>query len=552
MIGVDGSRSMIEHAAREPRRRRRSSRADRRRPARPRARRAGRRVFSNAAFHWILDHELLFERLYAALRPGGVDRGPVRRRGQHRRVAAGARVACRATSGSPTTSAACRRPGTTPRSATRDDRLERAGFDVPPDGVWLEPRTVEPPTPRAFARTVGLSEAPGAPARGPARGVHRRRPRLDGPPAGARVRAAQHLAPERRRRADDSRTIVLLPGDGIGPEIVAAARRVLDAVGDFDYDEQLVGGASIDAHGDGAHRRRPRRLPGGRRRPARRRRRPEVGHDRPRRAAARAGPARAAQGPRAVRQPAPRAARSRRCSTPARCGASGSRAPTCSSSASSPAASTSATRPATERLRRTTPASTRVDEIERIARVAFEAAGGRRGKVTSVDKANVLETSRLWRETVDAAGRGLPRRRARPHARRQRRDAARLRPDALRRDRHREHVRRHPLRRGGDAHRLARDAALGEPRRTAGPALFEPVHGSAPDIAGQGPANPLATFSRWRCCCATGSAMADEASGASRRPWRPTLESTACAPPTSPRGPTAEPRRSPRPDRRGG
>ncbi|HEX6602221.1 MAG TPA: isocitrate/isopropylmalate family dehydrogenase, partial [Solirubrobacterales bacterium] len=43
--------------------------------------------------------------------------------------------------------------------------------------------------------------------------------------------------------------IVLLPGDGIGPEIVAAARRVLDALGDFEFEEQLVGGASIDVNG---------------------------------------------------------------------------------------------------------------------------------------------------------------------------------------------------------------------------------------------------------------------------------------------------------------
>ena len=41
-----------------------------------------------------------------------------------------------------------------------------------------------------------------------------------------------------------------------------------------------------------------------------------------------------------------------------------------------------------------------VEEIERVAKVAFDAARGRRGLVTSVDKANVLETSRLWRETV--------------------------------------------------------------------------------------------------------------------------------------------------------
>ena len=41
-------------------------------------------------------------------------------------------------------------------------------------------------------------------------------------------------------------------------------------------------------------------------------------------------------------------------------------------------------------------------EIERVARAAFTAARARRGKVTSVDKANVLETSRLWREVVTA------------------------------------------------------------------------------------------------------------------------------------------------------
>jgi 3-isopropylmalate dehydrogenase len=42
---------------------------------------------------------------------------------------------------------------------------------------------------------------------------------------------------------------VLLPGDGIGPEIMAAARRVLGELGEFELDERLVGGASIDAHG---------------------------------------------------------------------------------------------------------------------------------------------------------------------------------------------------------------------------------------------------------------------------------------------------------------
>src|SRR5256885_11648090 len=47
-------------------------------------------------------------------------------------------------------------------------------------------------------------------------------------------------------------------------------------------------------------------------------------------------------------------------------------------------------------------------EIERIARVAFDAARGRRRLVTSVDKANVLEVSQLWRETVTQVGRAYP------------------------------------------------------------------------------------------------------------------------------------------------
>src|ERR671916_2603009 len=43
--------------------------------------------------------------------------------------------------------------------------------------------------------------------------------------------------------------LVLLPGDGIGPEIMAAATRVLAELGEFELDERLVGGASIDEHG---------------------------------------------------------------------------------------------------------------------------------------------------------------------------------------------------------------------------------------------------------------------------------------------------------------
>ena len=70
-------------------------------------------------------------------------------------------------------------------------------------------------------------------------------------------------------------------------------------------------------------------------------------------------------------------------------------------------------------------------EIRRVVRLAFELARGRRGRLTSVDKANVLATSRLWRKVVDETRPRLPRRRGQPPARRLVRDAPR--PPARRR-----------------------------------------------------------------------------------------------------------------------
>src|SRR5256885_1785877 len=55
--------------------------------------------------------------------------------------------------------------------------------------------------------------------------------------------------PRRVTAAAQRPRIVLLPGDGIGPEIVAAARRVLEEIGEFEFAQQVVGGASIDLHG---------------------------------------------------------------------------------------------------------------------------------------------------------------------------------------------------------------------------------------------------------------------------------------------------------------
>jgi 3-isopropylmalate dehydrogenase len=128
-------------------------------------------------------------------------------------------------------------------------------------------------------------------------------------------------------------------------------------------------------------------------------------------------------------------------------------------------------------------------EVERVAEVAFAAARERRGKVTSVDKANVLETSQLWRSTVERVARDYP-------------DVAldHLYVDAcsmlLVLDPKRfdvvltENLFGDIL--SDEAGALAGSlgllpsASLGP-----GPALYEPVHGSAPALAGRDVANPI-------------------------------------------------------------
>lgn len=133
-------------------------------------------------------------------------------------------------------------------------------------------------------------------------------------------------------------------------------------------------------------------------------------------------------------------------------------------------------------------------EIERIVRVAATLARKRRGKLCSVDKANVLETSRLWRETVD-------------------RLMADEFPDVELETLLVDAAAMHLLSRPADfdvivtenmfgdiltdeASMLAGSlgllpsASLGESTR----GLYEPIHGSAPDIAGKGLANPAATI----------------------------------------------------------
>jgi trans-aconitate 2-methyltransferase len=111
-------------------------------------------VFSNATFHWILDHRRLFERLFECLRPGGRLEAQC---GGEGNVAEWQR-ALEAVEGDERFAAYLRQmPSAWNFASVGDtqDRLARTGFgDVT---VWLEPKTVEPSEPREFARSVGLA-----------------------------------------------------------------------------------------------------------------------------------------------------------------------------------------------------------------------------------------------------------------------------------------------------------------------------------------------------------------------------------------------------------
>jgi trans-aconitate methyltransferase len=111
-------------------------------------------VFSNATFHWISDHDALFGRLYAALRPGGLIEAQC---GGEGNVAEWKR-AIEAAVGDERFAAYFRGMSQPYNFASVGDtevRLERAGFRV--GRVWLEKRFVTPPEPREYVRAVGLA-----------------------------------------------------------------------------------------------------------------------------------------------------------------------------------------------------------------------------------------------------------------------------------------------------------------------------------------------------------------------------------------------------------
>jgi 3-isopropylmalate dehydrogenase len=129
------------------------------------------------------------------------------------------------------------------------------------------------------------------------------------------------------------------------------------------------------------------------------------------------------------------------------------------------------------------------DQVARVARIAFKLAHGRRKKLTSVDKANVLEVSQLWRAVVI--------------------EVAKEFPDVTLEHQYIDAMAMHIMNRPRDFDVVVTENLFGDiltdesgvitgslgmlPSATIGGKvnLYEPVHGSAPDIAGKGLANPL-------------------------------------------------------------
>jgi 3-isopropylmalate dehydrogenase len=284
-----------------------------------------------------------------------------------------------------------------------------------------------------------------------------------------------------------AKRIVLLPGDGIGPEIMAAARELLAELGEFELDERLVGGASIDAHGTALT--------------------DEVleacrGADAVLLAAV-GGPKwdttdpdapRPEQGLLGLRKELGLFANLRPVRpSPALLDASPLKRERIEGTDLLVVRELTGGIYFGERgLNGDTAHDTCVyseGEIERIARVAFRLA---RRKVTSVDKANILETSRLWRKTVErvAEGQEIPLENMLVDNAAMQLVSRPAEFDVVLTENMFGDILSDEAAMLTGSLGMLPSASLGE----SGPGLFEPVHGSAPDIAGQGVANPLAMF----------------------------------------------------------
>ncbi len=132
-------------------------------------------------------------------------------------------------------------------------------------------------------------------------------------------------------------------------------------------------------------------------------------------------------------------------------------------------------------------------EIERIARIAFESARKRSGRVTSIDKANVLESSRLWRETVHRVAADYPDVQVSDMLVDNAAMQLIARPsqfDVIVTSNMFGDILSDEASQLTGSIGLLASASLGDGTR----GMYEPIHGSAPDIAGQGIANPIATI----------------------------------------------------------
>ncbi len=301
-------------------------------------------------------------------------------------------------------------------------------------------------------------------------------------------------------------TIVLLPGDGIGPEIMAAAIQVLAELGEFEFDERLVGGASIDAHGTAltdevleACRNADAVL-----------------------LAAVGGPKwdttdpskpRPEQGLLGLRKGLGLFANLRPVRpSPALLDASPLKRDRIEGT------DLLVVRELTGGIYfgdRGLDGDTAHDtcvytetEIERIAKVAFGLA---RRKVTSVDKANILETSRLWRKVVTRVGKqnsGTPLEHVLVDNAAMQLVSRPTEFDVILTENMFGDILSDEAAMLTGSLGMLPSASLGD---GSGPGLFEPVHGSAPDIAGTGTANPLAMFGSVAMMLRHGLAMETEA-----------------------------------------